>query len=136
MNRGTGRSSPAGSGPIALADMTAWYSAAAPRALSVNAPGQQARARLRPVANDDEQGQAPSVLAAAAGALGHMIESFWGRMQTELFNRRKWRPRLELANAIFEYLEISHNRRRRHSALGMLTPIEYELTQTIAEPVV
>jgi transposase InsO family protein len=30
------------------------------------------------------------------------------------------------ANALFEYLEIFHNRRRRHSALGMLTPIEYE----------
>jgi putative transposase len=65
-----------------------------------------------------------------------MIESFWGRMQTELFNRRKWRTRLELANAIFEYLKIFHTRRRRHSALGMLTPIEYELTQTIAEPAV
>jgi transposase InsO family protein len=56
-----------------------------------------------------------------------MIESFWGRMQTELLNRRKWRTRIELANAIFEYLEIFHNRQRRHSALNMLTPIEYEL---------
>ncbi|GAA2532673.1 hypothetical protein GCM10010201_35260 [Pilimelia columellifera subsp. columellifera] len=33
--------------------------------------------------------------------------------------------RVELANAIFEYLEIFHNRQRRHSALGYLTPIEY-----------
>jgi len=32
-----------------------------------------------------------------------------------------------LANAIFEYLEIFHNRQRRHSSLGMLSPIEYEL---------
>ena len=47
-------------------------------------------------------------------------------MQTELLDRRRWRTRLELANAIFEYLEIFHNRQRRHSALGMLTPIEYE----------
>ena len=31
-----------------------------------------------------------------------------------------------LANAIFEYLEVFHNRQRRHSALGMLTPIEFE----------
>jgi hypothetical protein len=31
-----------------------------------------------------------------------------------------------LANALFEYFEIVHNRRRRHSALGMLTSIEYE----------
>lgn len=33
---------------------------------------------------------------------------------------------VELANAIFEYLEIFHNRQRRHSALGMLTPVEFE----------
>jgi putative transposase len=64
-----------------------------------------------------------------------VIESFWGRMQTELLNRQKWRTRMELANAIFDYLEISRNRRRRHSALGMLTPIEYELLADRAEPV-
>ena len=59
-----------------------------------------------------------------------MIESFWGRMQTELLNRKRWMTRIELANAIFEYLEIFHNRRRRHSALGWLTPIEYERLHT------
>ena len=36
--------------------------------------------------------------------------------------------RIELANAIFEYIEVFHNRRRRHSSLGMLSPIEFELT--------
>jgi len=40
------------------------------------------------------------------------------------------RTRLELANAIFEYIEIFHNRKRRHSQLGYLSPIEYELTST------
>ncbi|WP_455709552.1 hypothetical protein [Microbispora rosea] len=40
-------------------------------------------------------------------------------MQTELLNRRRWNTRIELANAIFECLEIFHNRQRRHSALGM-----------------
>ncbi len=55
-----------------------------------------------------------------------VIEAFWGRMQTELLNRKRWKTRLELANAIFEYLEIFHNRQRRHSALGWLTPIEFE----------
>ncbi len=61
-----------------------------------------------------------------------LMESFWGRTQTELLNRQRWRTRLELANVIFEYLEIFHNRQRRHSALGMLSPIEYELlTSTI-----
>ena len=59
-----------------------------------------------------------------------MIESFWARMQTELLDRHRWNTRVELANAIFEYLEIFHNRRRRHSALGWLTPIEYEKLHT------
>lgn len=76
-----------------------------------------------------------SGLVPSMGTIGDcydnaMIESFWGRMQTELLNRRRWRTRLELANAIFEYLEIFHNRQRRHSALGMLTPIEFELRTT------
>ena len=57
-----------------------------------------------------------------------MIESFWSRMQVELLDRQRWKTRVELANAIFEYLEIFHNRQRRHSALGMLTPIEFEGT--------
>ena len=64
-----------------------------------------------------------------------MIESFWGRMQTALLNRQRWKTRLEVANAIFEYLETFHNRRRRHPALGMLTPIEYELRVNQINPV-
>ncbi len=55
-----------------------------------------------------------------------VIESFWGRVQVELLNRQRWRTRVELANALFEYLEIFHHRQRRHSSIGMRTPIEYE----------
>jgi hypothetical protein len=56
-------------------------------------------------------------------SINSMIESFWSRMQVELLDRQRWRTRIELANAIFDYLEIWHNRQRRHSALGMLSPI-------------
>ncbi len=56
-----------------------------------------------------------------------MMESFWSRMQVELLDRKPWKTRVELSNAIFEYLEIFHNRRRRHSSLGMVSPVEYEL---------
>jgi putative transposase len=72
-----------------------------------------------------------SRLLPSMGAVGScydnaVIEAFWGRMQVELLNRKRWNTRIELANAIFEYPKIFHNRRRRHSALGMLTPNEYE----------
>ncbi|MGY4650180.1 hypothetical protein ACVWWN_003976 [Mycobacterium sp. URHB0021] len=55
-----------------------------------------------------------------------MIESFCEN-QTELLNRKRWKTRIEVANAIFDYLEILRNRQRRHSALGMRTPIEFEM---------
>jgi transposase InsO family protein len=55
-----------------------------------------------------------------------MMESFWARMQVELLNRRKWKTRIELASAINDYIELWHNTRRCHSALGMLTPTEIE----------
>jgi putative transposase len=78
-----------------------------------------------------------SGLVPSMGSVGDcydnaMIEAFWSRMQVELLDRHRWRTRVELANAIFEYLEIFHNRKRRHSSLGMLTPIEFENTSTVA----
>ena len=48
-----------------------------------------------------------SGLVASMGSIGDcydntVIESFWGRLQTEL-NRRRWKTRVELANALFDY---------------------------------
>jgi transposase InsO family protein len=57
-----------------------------------------------------------------------VAEAFWGRMQTELLDRQRWRTRVELANAIFEYIEGFYNRRRRHSTLDWLSPVEFEST--------
>jgi putative transposase len=73
-----------------------------------------------------------SGLLPSMGSIGDcydnaMIEAFWSRMQVELLNTRRWRTRVELANAIFEYIEVFHNRQRRHSSLGMLSPVQYEL---------
>jgi hypothetical protein len=54
------------------------------------------------------------------------MESFRSRVPVELLDRQAWCTRLELATAPFKSLGISHNRRRRHSSLGMLTPFEFE----------
>jgi putative transposase len=55
-----------------------------------------------------------------------LAESFFGTLQLELLDRRQWATRKQLAQAIFEYIEAFYNRRRRHSSLGNLSPIEYE----------
>jgi transposase InsO family protein len=55
-----------------------------------------------------------------------MVESFWGRMQTELLDRQKWSTRLELSTAMFDWIEAFYNPTRRHSALGNISPIEFE----------
>ena len=56
-----------------------------------------------------------------------MMESFWSTMQIELLDRKRWKTRVELSNAIFEFIEVFYNRRRRHSQLGYISPIEFEL---------
>ena len=70
-------------------------------------------------------------LAHSLGTIGDafdnaVVESFWGRLQTELLNERKWRTRVELSTAIFDWIEVFYNRQRRHSSLGMVSPVEFE----------
>jgi putative transposase len=55
-----------------------------------------------------------------------VVESLWGRMQTELLNRKKWSTRLELSTAMFDWIEAFYNPTRRHSALGNISPAEFE----------
>jgi len=55
-----------------------------------------------------------------------MMESFWGTLQLELLDTRKWRTRAELAASVFEWIECWYNSFRRHSSLGMLSPAAYE----------
>ena len=80
-------------------------------------------------------GMMPSFGTVGDGLDNTMMESFWSSMQIEMLNRKKWKTRIELANAMFDYIEIFYNRQRRHSGIGYRTPIEYELTyenQTIS----
>jgi Integrase core domain len=71
--------------------------------------------------------------AVGTAADNAMMESFWGRMQVELLDRRRCKTRIELASAIHDYIELWHNTRRRHSALGMLTPSEVEAAWAATE---
>jgi len=63
-----------------------------------------------------------------------LMESFFGSMQIELLDRRSWATRAELASAIFEWIEAWYNPRRRHSALGYRSPLEFESLHKTANP--
>ena len=54
------------------------------------------------------------------------MESFWGSMQIELLNRKKWRTKIELSIAIADYIEHFYNPDRLHSSLGYLSPVKFE----------
>ena len=54
------------------------------------------------------------------------MESFFATLKSELVHRRRYSTRAEAKADIFEYIETFYNRRRRHSALGYLSPLEYE----------
>jgi putative transposase len=54
------------------------------------------------------------------------MESFWGSMQIELLNRKRWFTYVELASGIADYIVNFYNPTRRHSSLGYLTPEEFE----------
>jgi putative transposase len=55
-----------------------------------------------------------------------LIESFWSAMQPELLDRQAWGSRVELANAMFKWIEGWYNPHRRHSSLGMVSPAHFE----------
>ena len=52
------------------------------------------------------------------------MESFFGSLKSELVHRTSFPAREAARRAVFEYLEAFYNRRRRHSALGFLTPAQ------------
>lgn len=53
-------------------------------------------------------------------------ESFHASLKKDLIHRRAWPTKAQARTAVFEYVEAFYNRRRRHSRLGMLSPVEFE----------
>ncbi len=52
-------------------------------------------------------------------------ESFLHTLKVEMINRFRFRTREEAKLKIFEYIETYYNRRRIHSALGYMSPLEF-----------
>jgi transposase InsO family protein len=55
-----------------------------------------------------------------------VAESFFKTIKSELIYHHNFKTWQVAKRAIFEYIEIWYNRKRKHSALGYLSPEEYE----------
>jgi len=70
-------------------------------------------------------------LLGSMGTVGDALdnavaESFFASLQCELLDRHHWGTRVELARAMFHYIEVFYNPTRRHSTLGYLSPVDFE----------
>jgi putative transposase len=55
-----------------------------------------------------------------------MAESFFASLERELLNRRTFKTQAEARMAVFTWIEGWYNTRRRHSALGRRSPMNFE----------
>jgi putative transposase len=60
------------------------------------------------------------------------MESFHASLKKDLIYRRSWPTKQQARTAVFGYIETFYNRRRRHSTLGMLSPVDYEARHAAA----
>jgi transposase InsO family protein len=55
-----------------------------------------------------------------------VAESFFSGLKLELIYEARYEKRQEARDQVFEYIEVFYNRRRIHSAVGYVSPAEYE----------
>ena len=56
-----------------------------------------------------------------------VAESFFATLKTELVHDARWKTRDEARAALFHYIEVFYNRRRLHSTIGYVSPVDFEL---------
>ena len=57
-----------------------------------------------------------------------MMESFFATLKQERIYQEDYATRAEARSSVFDYIERFYNRERRHSALGQMSPEQYEMT--------
>jgi len=54
------------------------------------------------------------------------MESFWATVKEECCGDTIFATRDEAKTALFSYIEVYYNRKRLHSSLGYMSPVDYE----------
>jgi len=73
-----------------------------------------------------EAGIAPSMGAVGSAYDNAMAESFFASLECELLDLHHFETREQARIAVFDYLEVWYNPRRRHSSLEYASPAEFE----------
>jgi putative transposase len=73
-----------------------------------------------------EAGVRPSMGSVGDAYDNAMCESFFATLECEFLARRRFKTLAEARMALFQFIEGFYNRRRRHSSIGYLSPIDYE----------
>ncbi len=73
-----------------------------------------------------EMGVRPSMGSVGDAYDNAMAESFFASLECELIARRSWKTKAEARTAVFTWIEAWYNPRRRHSALGQMSPVNFE----------
>jgi len=55
-----------------------------------------------------------------------VVESFFATLKKELVHRERYQTPEQAKASLFQYIEVFYNRQRRHSALGFISPNDYE----------
>lgn len=55
-------------------------------------------------------------------------ESFWSTLKSEYYERHSWTTKAAARRGVGRWIEERYNRRRRHSSIGMLSPVNFENT--------
>ena len=79
-----------------------------------------------------EVGIRPSMGSAGDCYDNALAESFFATLECELLDRRKFRTREEAGRAVFEFIEGWYNPYRRHSSIGKVSPVRYEMEYALA----
>ena len=75
-----------------------------------------------------KMGVRPSMGSVGDAYDNAMAESFFASLECELIDRRSFKSKSDARLALFTYIEGWYNPRRRHSALGRISPINFERT--------
>ena len=71
-------------------------------------------------------------MASDRGVLGQRRRRVCSRstLKTEFYNRRDWPTKAEARLAVGAWIEERYNRLRRHSSIGMISPLRFEELHT------